>query len=158
MIGRAEVERQRHQLDATFQRVGGLQNDPELLSDFARYLCILISGFLEQAVVELVMEHVRDHSGLSIQRYVEHKLRRFTTANTTRIIDLFGSFDPEWRRDLEAFIVDARKDAVNSIVDLRHALAHGRNAGLTYARVRDYYKHVRDVVDHLADLCVPLKP
>ena len=158
MIGRAEVARQRHQLDATFQRAKGIGADAELLSDFARYLCILVSGFLEQAVIELAMEHVRRCSSPSIQRHVESRLRRFTTANTSRIIDLLASFEPDWRLDLEHFLVDDRKDAVDSIVDLRQALAHGRYAAITYTRVKDYYDRVKSVVEHLTELCAPEKP
>lgn len=156
MIGRAEVARQRQQLDATFRRVSGLAPDPELLSDFARYLCVLVSGYLEQSVIELVMEHVRVNSRPSVQRHVNTRLRRFTTANAERIVQLMGSFDPDWQRDLEKFLVDEHKDAVDGIVALRHAIAHGRAGGVTFIRVKDYYQRIKDVVDHIADLCVPL--
>ncbi len=56
MTGRAEVDRQRQQLDTTFSRASGLDADAELLSDFARYLCVLVSGFVEQATIELLIE------------------------------------------------------------------------------------------------------
>ena len=49
MTGKAEVDRQRQQLDATFKRAANLGADAELLSDYARHLCVLVSGFLEQA-------------------------------------------------------------------------------------------------------------
>lgn len=157
MNGRAEVQRQRQQLDATFARASGVSGNAELLSDFARYLCILVSGFLEQAVIELAMEHVRLNSKPSIQRHVERRLRRFTTAKCARITDLFGSFDPDWHRDLTAYLVDERKDAVDSVIDLRQDIAHGRYAGgLTYVRISDYYRHIKEVVNHLADMCAPV--
>jgi len=155
MIGRAEVERQRQRLDATFNRAAGVQGEAELLSDFARYLCVLVSGFLEQAVVELVLEHVRTHSQPSIQRHVERRLRQFTNAKANRLINLLGSFDPDWRKQLENYLVDEHKDAVDGIVDLRNTISHGRFAGVTMVRVQDYYSRVKNVVDHIADLCVP---
>ena len=156
MIGRAEVARQRQQLDAVFARVSGLPLDPEILSDFARYLCILVSGYLEQSVIELAMQHVRLNARPGVQRHVEARLRRFTTANAERITQLLGTFDPDWKKDLEAFLVDDLKDAVDGIVALRHALAHGRHVGVTYIRVKDYYGRIKVVVDHIADLCVPV--
>lgn len=155
MTGRAEVERQRQKLDATFKRASNIGGDAELLSDFARYLCVLVSGFLEQAVIELVLEHVRTRSDISIQRHVEQGLRRFTTANTQRIIELLGSFDSDWHIDLEKYLVDEYKDAVNSVIDLRHTISHGRSVGVTMARVQDYYVRVKHVVEHIADLCSP---
>jgi hypothetical protein len=59
MNGRAEVERLRQHLDATFKRIGSVDSDLELLSDFARYLCVLVSGYIERAVAELLLEHAR---------------------------------------------------------------------------------------------------
>jgi len=155
MIGRAEVERQKQKLDATFQRAAGVQGEAELLSDFARHLCVLVSGFLEQAVVELVLEHVRVHSHRSIQRHVERRLRRFTNAKANRLLELLGSFDPDWRTRLENYLIDEHKDAIDGIVNLRNAISHGQFVGVTMTRVQDYYGRVKEVVDHIADLCVP---
>ena len=103
MTGRAEVSRLKQSLDATFKRAESLTEDPELLSDFARYLCVLISGFLEQSVIELLLEHVRTHSSPSIEQHVERRLRQFTNAKTQKLIDLLGSFDEDWRREMEGF-------------------------------------------------------
>lgn len=156
MTGRAEVERQRQKLDATFKRAAATKSEAELLADFARFLCVLVAGFLEQAVIELPLEHVRIRSHISIHRHVERNLRRFTNANSQRIIDLFGSFDPDWRKDLESYLVDERKAAVDSVVDLRNSISHGRPAEISMKRVEDYYARVKQVVDHIAGLCVPI--
>lgn len=156
MTGRAEVASLRRRLDATFARATGVSAEAELLSDLARYLCVLVSGFVDRSVVELVLEHVRRHSQPRVQSYVEARLRRFSNANAQRLIELLGSFDPVWRKDLELYVVDERKDAIDSIVALRNRIAHGQHVGLTIGRVRDYYEQVRRVVDHIADLCVPV--
>jgi hypothetical protein len=146
MIGRVEIDRQRKRLDATFERASKATGaDPELLSDLARHLCVLVAGFLEQSVIEIALEHVRTHS----------RLRRFTSANAQNVIDLLGSFNPDWRTDLEGYLVDQHKDAVNSVVNLRHTVAHGRFTGVTMAGVRSYYEAVKQVVEHCANLCIP---
>ncbi len=122
MTGRAEVARLKQRLDATFQRVASIGSDLELQSDFAKYLCVLVSGYLESAVAELVLEHARRSGSPSLQRFVERNTRRFTNANTERLQNLLGSFDPDWRQTLESFLVDELKDAVNSLVDLRNRM------------------------------------
>lgn len=155
MTGRSAVHSMRNRLNATFERASGIQGDAELLSDFARHLCVLVSGFLEQAVIELAMEHVRRQSSLSIQRYAAGRLRWFTNANTQRLLELLGGFDEDWFRDLKDYIVDERKDAVDSVIDLRNTISHGRFAGVTISRVRAYYKQINRVVDHIAGLCAP---
>jgi hypothetical protein len=156
MTGRAEVTRLKQRLDATFDRVARVGSDLELQSDFARYLCVLVSGYLERAVAELVLEHARRSGGSSLQRFVELRTRRFTNANTERLQNLLGSFDPDWRQTLESFLGDELKDAVNSIVNLRNTIAHGGSVDLTYRRVSDYYVRVQRVVDRIADLCAPI--
>ena len=155
MTGRAEVTRLQQTLDATFQRVSAVPNEPELLSDFARYLCVLVSGFLEQAVQELVLEHARKRSSPTVQRYVESRMRRFSNVKAQRLVDLFGSFDPDWRKDLEGFLVDERKDAVDSVIALRNTISHGRYAGITISRVGNYYNEIKGIVDHVAGICDP---
>ncbi len=156
MTGRAEVTRLKQRLDATFQRVADIGSDLEVQSDFAKYLCVLVSVYLERAVAELVLEHARRSGSPSLQRFVERNTRRFTNASTERLKNLLGSFDPDWRQTLESFLVDELKDAVNSIVDLRNRIAHGGSVGLTYQRIADYYARVQRVVDRIADLCAPV--
>jgi hypothetical protein len=156
MTGRAEVASLRQRLDGTFKRLQGIQADAEVLSDFARYLCVLVSGFLERSLIELVLEHVRLNSSPSVQRHVELRLRRgFMNAKHQRIIDLMSTFDVAWGADLEAFLVDEYRDAVNGIVDLKNKIAHGDFVGVTLSRARDYYALVVRVVEHIADLCLP---
>jgi hypothetical protein len=156
MTGRAQVRREKQRLAETFKRASALKGDAELLSDFARYLCVLVSGFLEQAVIEILLEHTRQRAHGSVQKYVGQKLRRFTTANTQNITDLVGSFDPDWHRDLRTYLVDEHKDAIDSVVNNRHAVSHGRPVGITMSSVQRYYERVIEAVDHITDLCLPL--
>jgi hypothetical protein len=155
MTGKAEVESQIKRLDATFKRASGATGDLELSSDLAKYLCVLVSGFLEQSIIELLLEYIRIHAHTSVHQHMEPRLRQFTTAKTHRIIELFGSFDANWRKDLEDYLVDQLKDAIDSVVANRHNIAHGKSVGLTISRVQTYYERVKDVVDHLSDLCLP---
>lgn len=157
MTGRGEVHRLKQQLDSTFARAATLGDSIELRSDFARYLCVLLSGFLEQAVVELILEHARKRSGPSVQEYVESQMRRFTNAKAQKLIELLGSFDPDWGKGMTAFFVTGgTKEAVDSIVDLKNTIAHGRSVGVTITRVTAYYGQIQVVVSKIADLCDPL--
>lgn len=155
MTGKAEVSRLCQQLDATFKRAAGLNADAELLSDFARHLCVLVSGFLEQAIVELLLEYARKHSDKRVQRRIEQNLRNLTNLKTQRLIEILGSFDSEWRHDIEAFLSDEYRDALDGIVDLRNTIAHGRFVGVTMTRVQAYYGKIKAVVEEVSRLCVP---
>ena len=146
----------KQRLDATFGRVQGVQYDPELQSDFAKYLCVLVSGYIERAMVELVLEHAREKGAPTLLRFVEQRTRTFTNASSSRIQELLGSFDPAWRQELaENVLVDEWRDAVDSIVSLRNTIAHGGSVGLTYNRIVEYYQQAQHVIDQVANLCVP---
>ncbi len=155
MTGRAEVDRLKRVLDENFKRAARIDNDPELQSDFARYLCILVSGFIEKAAVELILEHTRRRADPTVLRFVESRTRQFTNVNSQRLQELLGAFDPAWRSNLEKFLVDERKDSVDSIVNLRNQISHGQSVGVTFVRVKNYYEHVQAVIDYVANLCVP---
>ena len=155
MTGRSAVHAHKQRLDATFERCNNASEDPEVLSDLARYLCILVSGFIEQAVVELTMEHVRCCSAPTVQKHVESRLRRqFTNPKSQRLIDLLYTFDNAWGSDLESFLDDEYRDAVDAVVELRNRISHGRSVDVTMHRIRDYYQRVKKVVEQIADLIV----
>jgi len=90
-----------------------------------------------------------------MQQHVEQRLRQFTNAKAQRVIGLLGSFETDWRKDLENDLVDEYKDAVDGIVDIRNTISHGRHVGVTIVRVKDYYARIKDVVDHIEKLCAP---
>ena len=154
MNGPAQVARLVQRLDATFARVSTVSEDPEIQSDFAKYLCVLVSGFLEYSVRELVQEHARQQSSPSVQRFVEASTRRFTNANSEKLRQLLGKFDPDWGVSIEVFLVDERKEAVDSVVALKNNIAHGRSVGITYIRIKEYYEIIKRVVDEIKRLCV----
>lgn len=155
MSGRLEVDRLRKRLDATFGRMDSLPPDAEILADYAKYLCVLTSGFIEKALFEIFVEYARRNGGPGLQRYVEGQMRRVTNIKTQRLVDLAASFEPDWRVDLENYIVDQRKGAIDSVVDLRNSIAHGTHVGLTPVRMKNYYASVVEVINHTMDLCIP---
>jgi len=155
MNGRVEVHRLKRRLDATFSRAPKSNADSEVQSDAARYLCVLVSGYLENAIVALVLDLATKRSAPEIASFVERSLDRWTNANSVRISQLIGSLSSDWRLKTDAFLVDERKDAVNSLVALRHQIAHGESVGTSLAQVKEYYKAIKEVVDFLADLLDP---
>jgi len=155
MTGRASIHSHRQRIEAVFARSSSLSDDTELLADHARYLCVLVSGFIEKALSEVVLEHARRCGSPSLQRYVECNTSRFTNANSEKVLQLLGSFDTDWRKDMEEFIVDEYKDALDSVISLRHQIAHGSSVGVTYVRIKKYFDSIIKVVERIQDLCIP---
>lgn len=154
MTGQAEIARKRQQLEATFARARSLEVGSEIQSDMARHICVLVSGYLEGAVSELLLEYVRNHSDRRTQSFAQNGLDRLTNLKAQRLLQVIGGFDKEWHRKLELFLVDEHKTAVDSVVDLRNAIAHGRHVGITIVRISDYFQSINTLLDKLAEICL----
>jgi hypothetical protein len=154
MTGALEVSRLKGRLDATFQRAPPPSADVEIQSDFARYLCVLVSGFLENAIAALILDFAQRRSSREIASFIEYQLDYWTNPNTEKICSLLGSFSADWRTKSEQFLIDERKAGVNSLVALRHKIAHGESVGTSLSQVKEYYATAKKIVDFVAELTV----
>jgi hypothetical protein len=144
-----EVTRYRQRLDALFGRVSALSHDLELQAHWARYLCILASGFVEESVRILLSDYVQKRADTTISRYVNAQLDGFQNPKAGKILDLLRAFDIAWAESVEQFLGDERKDAIDSIVNNRHQIAHGRNVGISYVTIKNYYEKAVEVVEFI---------
>ncbi len=145
----------KQRLDATFERVGTIDSNAfELQSDFAKYLCVLVSGYIERAIAEIVQEHASRNGSPTLQKFVESRTNRTVSAKPQKIIELLGSFSEEWRREIEGFISEDQKEAINSIVENRHQIAHGHESQITYSTIHDYYKKSQNLIIRVQELCL----
>jgi hypothetical protein len=124
-----------------------------LLGGFCRFLCVLVSGFLEQASRHIYGAYADGKSDPRCTRFVERRLSGFTNANAQRLCDLAGAFDAQWQEDLATYLDGERKDAIDSVVANRHQIVHGQDVGITYIRIATNYGHIRDTVSYLEAQC-----
>jgi hypothetical protein len=114
-----------------------------------------VSGYLENAIIALIVYYSERRSAPEVASYVERQLQRWTNPNTEKILQLFGAFSNDWRVKVEGFLIDYKKDSINSLVALRHQIAHGESVGTTMSQVKSYYSAAKEVVNFLADLVDP---
>lgn len=149
----SELERQRDKLDALFKRVKDLDHDPELQAHFARYLCVLVSGYLENALEEIFGAYAEQQASRPVANYVKRQLGNIHNPKMDRILDLSGAFNDTWREELETTISPEVKAAVNSVVNNRNQIAHGKQTGISYVTMRDHYQRINDLIKILRTQC-----
>lgn len=147
-----EIWARRQRLDYLFSRAGAL-DDPEMQSHWARYLCVLTSGFLETSVRILFVQYAQGASATNVGRFVEHRLKTFQNAQMESIVTLTRQFSEAWSDQLAIDTAGELKDAVDSIVANRHLIAHGSDVGISYTRMKDYYAGAVKVIDLLRVWC-----
>lgn len=138
-------------LDALFAKIEQLpEDDPELRAHWARYLCVLASGYLEIGAREVLIEMARSRGAAVLTRFVSERLADFQNPKMEKILELVRDFDLGWESDLRGRTEGEIKDAVDSIVDNRHKIAHGENVGISYVVVQRYWDDAKRCIEELA--------
>ena len=148
-----EIARHKQRLDALFAKSNLLPDEPEILAHWARYLCIQVSGFLEVSIKTIYREYAKKTSALNIQNYVTKQLSNFQNPTSGKISDLVGSFNQEWKRELNDTIEGEIKDSIDSIVNIRNKVAHGEDLGITLSTIKNYYKNAVKLIIFLENQC-----
>jgi hypothetical protein len=148
-----EVVRYQQQLDNLFDQTKAFSGDPELQSHWAKYLCVLINGFLEVSVRSIYGHYARTKAAPFVANYVEKQLKDFQNPKMGKILDLTKSFNAQWEIDLKIATEGERKDSIDSIVDNKNRIAHGEWVGITYATIKRYYINALSVVELIEQQC-----
>ena len=141
---RAVAYKQR--LDVLFKRVSSSPDDLDR-AHWARYLCVLVSGFIETSLGAIYSDYARKRAAPDVAAYVCARLAKLTNMKMADVCGLAGEFNRSWRCHLEQATAGEIKDAVDSVVANRNLIAHGRDVGISYHRVKDYYGSVVTMVE-----------
>ena len=147
-----EVVRYQQRLDVLFEKVKDI-SDLELQSHWARYLCILVSGYLETSVRAIYSEYTSKRADENVANYVSSRLGSFQSPRMGNILELTRAFSLQWAEELENATEGELKESVDSIVANRHNIAHGRDVGISYVTIREYYQNAVKVIELIEDQC-----
>lgn len=150
-----ELSRQLQRLASLFDRTQEACGDNvEIRSHWAKYLCILVAGFLENSIEEVYSAFVRKAASESVQNYAVSQLSKIHNPKTNRFLEIAGLFRKSWSEELEQFVNEGgRREAIDSIMQNRHQIAHGQHSGVTIVRVRDYLNKSIEVVEFIENQC-----
>lgn len=138
-------------IDAVFERAVRFEGEPDVQADYARYLCVLVTGFLEQAVVRVVLDYVNALGDPSLNRYVAETLRRPGSMHAPDILRLVGSFNEDWQTQLAEKLTNRHREAIGSVYASRNKIAHGEDVDLAYRQVRGDYDLVLEAIRFLEE-------
>ena len=122
--------------------------DMELQSHWAKYLCVLVAGFAENALQVLYSDYVSKSTPAPVARFAIGRIKTIQNPRPNRFVEIASGFKEEWGVQLDAFFqLDGRDDAVNSIMQARHQIAHGKNSDISIARVSEYFEKIVEVAN-----------
>ena len=150
-----ELIRQFQALDSLFQKIpiacGG---DIEMMSHWAKYLCVLSAGFIENALKEIYGSFIKGAASEPVAQFANSALFRIQNPKTYIFIKTAKAFKKPWAEKLETFVdEDGRREAIDSIMQNRHHISHGKDSGITIARLRPYLNKAVEVLDFVEVQC-----
>ena len=150
-----ELSRQLQRLNSLIERTTGASTgDIELQAHWAKYLCVLCAGFLENALTEIYTEYAGLSANKSVAGYVARQLERIQNPNAQKILSTTYQFKKTWGEALETYLAqDGRKEAIEAIMNNRHKIAHGEDSNITILRIREYLSKIVEVVEFMEMQC-----
>ena len=150
-----ELSTQLQRINAVFTRShAACGESQEMSSHWAKYLCVLSAGFLENALREVYSVFVQNAAHEPVQKFAILQLSRIRNPKTKVFIDVTKSFKTSWAEELKNFVdKDGHREAIDSIMQNRHLIAHGNDSTITIARVRGYLDKAVSVVDFIERQC-----
>lgn len=133
---------------------GATAGDLELQAHWAKYLCVIVAGFLEAALREVYINFTVKSASPQVASFATSTLSGIQNPKAQRFIETARAFKSEWGEDLEKFLEGGSgKDAIDSIMANRHLIAHGGDSGITMARLKQLLGACLPVVEFIEDQC-----
>ncbi|WP_329788689.1 HEPN domain-containing protein [Lentzea sp. DG1S-22] len=148
---RHQIERLKESLEELYIRSDPKNvGDPEIASDLGNYLCVRVSGYIEQASGVIFRDYCHKNAGGAVQHFAVSWLDRMPNMSADPLIKLVSRFSKELASELEEFLgEEERRGRLNALVGVRNDVAHGRQQGLSRERAWSYFELAEEVIEWL---------
>lgn len=126
-------------------------------AQWAKYACVLVSGFIEQAMKEILLSYSSTKSAPAVHRYIEKTWPSSKNMNAGAIAEILGKFDQSWEKRFLEWLDESieRKAIINNIVAWRNNIAHGNESnttGVTMSSVKNGFSCACKLIDFVENL------
>lgn len=136
------------------KRLKGTAVDIEIQSDLSKYLCILLSGYFEKSITDIINSYAEKFSP-QIERCIQTEFKWTTNIKMARLLEILDKFSSEWKSILEKDpSYNDYKDTLDSIVNNRNNIAHAQGSSVTLAQLEYYYTIIEKIIDKVRTLFV----
>lgn len=131
--------------------------DSSIQAHWGRYMCIVVAGFLENALQEIYKDYAGNANNANLVRYSSRQISRVTNPDARRFVQIARDFSETWRSDLRDFLErDGRGEAINTIMQNRNSIAHGGQSVMSASDVKCYLDKAVEVIDFIENQCLGL--
>lgn len=152
-----EISRQIQQLHNLIQRTNEACGDnSEIQSHWAKYLCIMSAGLIENSLKEIYIDFANEKASKPIANFISSKISQIRNPKPDKFFDIAASFNPNWKDELQNYMqTDGRGDAIESIMNNRHLIAHGksRDSRVTVVQIKEWLFKSVQVLEFIETQC-----
>jgi len=141
----------KNHLDSLFEDVKKI-SDPKMESEWAKYLCILVCGYLEQSISAIFCNYAQKKSCPNIANFIERQLEKARNPKMQQVIDLITKFNDKWGKEITEKTIDKYKDVVDGVVTNRNKIAHGIDVNISYSQIKNYYNDILITIKIIDDV------
>ncbi|MFH9549006.1 HEPN domain-containing protein [Streptomyces sp. NPDC017435] len=127
---RRQILSMKSDLDATYKRYreGLTQMEIPLQEDYHKYMCIRLSGYLEQLMFEAISGYIANTTGGSARNFSMPFFKKAPNLNPDALEKLIGRFGDPWEREISDFLdKDERRNSLGKLLEVRNKVAHGQS-------------------------------
>ena len=147
------VDLQKEQIKEVFKHLNEAKDD-NLKSHLAKYLCVLISGYIEKKISTIIITEIDKKIPKRINNYVTNDIRTLTNANFKKIKNLFNKFDSKWGTNFEnelerySFVEGTLRGSLDYIISQRHTIAHGISyqSNISPEQIKPYWEEAEIIL------------
>ncbi len=142
-----EHEKIAQRIDVIYKMLGDFSPDQTfLIAQLANYTCILLSAYIERAVVGLINDYCAKRGAPTVAAFVASQIGRFQNPSSDKVERLLVGFGEPISARVRTLLTEEVRSAVDSVVSNRNNLAHGRNATVTFSMLKTWDSKIRALI------------
>lgn len=145
----SKIKTNKKSLELLFSKAGLFASDQEALSNWAKYLCVCVYGYLENSFTELLASYASKRAQQPIANFVRAKLDEIWKWDEERLLAAICKFDGNLRVELERKADPKFFSSLNSVTTNRNKISHGESVNITLAQITTYFSDVNSLLDLL---------
>lgn len=155
---RAKVRNSREEVEGII-KLAHAQEDLIVQAHLMQLAAIRLSGFVEQAVREMITGYLEGKASPQVVRFSSRQVERLANnLNPDKLEQLVRGFDEACEEAVTAYFAkDENRQNLGNLIDARHRLAHGREARILPSLINDYERVAFELIDLLLDFFLPAK-
>ncbi|MFF7328553.1 HEPN domain-containing protein [Streptomyces sp. NPDC008150] len=145
---RVEILKLKTDLDSSYKRYrDGLRSvDIPLQEDMHKYMCIRLSGYMEQLIFQAVSGYIASTTIGAARNFALSSFNKAPNLTPEALEKLVGRFGDIWKDEISSFLnTDERRNSLGNLLAVRNKTAHGENYRGGQLNVATYKRLVDDL-------------